>query len=186
MDQLKKDVRHSGRRNDQSNFDLRFIKKIVQQIEAGLPVLAAVAEYKLKTGTVRKWLNKYGSVAYLQQRKKPTSAQVRRTVTRAVSLGKMTIHEAGLAHGVNQNTVRVWMKNYTSEKDDLADSNLVELAKKNLKNNPVSPEIPPEVKVLQEQLAYATLKIAALNTLIDVAEEQLQINIRKKPGTRQL
>ncbi len=38
---------------------------------------------------------------------------------------------------------------------------------------------------LQEQLAYANLKIAALNTLIDVAEEQLKINIRKKPGAKQ-
>ena len=42
-----------------------------------------------------------------------------------------------------------------------------------------------DVKALQEQLAYANLKIAALNTLIDVAEEQLKINIRKKPGAKQ-
>jgi transposase len=42
-----------------------------------------------------------------------------------------------------------------------------------------------EIKRLQQQLADANLKIAALNTLIDVAEEQLKINIRKKPGAKQ-
>jgi hypothetical protein len=42
-----------------------------------------------------------------------------------------------------------------------------------------------EIKRLQEQLAEANLRIAALNTLIDVAEEQLNINIRKKPGAKQ-
>jgi hypothetical protein len=39
---------------------------------------------------------------------------------------------------------------------------------------------------LRKKLADAQLKIAALNTLIDVAEEQLKINIRKKPGAKQL
>jgi TolA-binding protein len=42
-----------------------------------------------------------------------------------------------------------------------------------------------QVHQLQQQLAEAQLKIAALNTLIDVAEQQLKINIRKKPGARQ-
>jgi transposase len=41
------------------------------------------------------------------------------------------------------------------------------------------------IKMLQQQLADEKLKVAALNTLIDVAEEQLKINIRKKPGARQ-
>lgn len=38
---------------------------------------------------------------------------------------------------------------------------------------------------LRQQLAEAQLKIAALNTLIDVAEQQLKIDIRKKHGARQ-
>lgn len=42
-----------------------------------------------------------------------------------------------------------------------------------------------DIKTLQKELEEARLKIAALNTLIDVAEEQLKINIRKKPGAKQ-
>ena len=38
---------------------------------------------------------------------------------------------------------------------------------------------------LQKALEEAELKIKALNTLIDVAEEQLKIDIRKKSGARQ-
>ena len=40
-------------------------------------------------------------------------------------------------------------------------------------------------KLLQEALEYEQLKNRALNTLIDVAEEQLKISIRKKSGARQ-
>ena len=38
---------------------------------------------------------------------------------------------------------------------------------------------------LQKALQEAELKIKALNTLIDVAEEQLKIEIRKKSGAKQ-
>ena len=38
---------------------------------------------------------------------------------------------------------------------------------------------------LEKALQEAELKIKALNTLIDVAEEQLKIDIRKKSGARQ-
>ncbi len=41
------------------------------------------------------------------------------------------------------------------------------------------------VQPLQKALEDAQLKIEALNTMIDVAEEQLKIDIRKKSGTKQ-
>ena len=42
-----------------------------------------------------------------------------------------------------------------------------------------------QVKALEKQLEDAQMKNAALETLIDVAEEKLKIQIRKKPGTKQ-
>ena len=42
-----------------------------------------------------------------------------------------------------------------------------------------------DVKALKKALEEAELKIKALNTLIDVAEDQFKIPIRKKPGARQ-
>ena len=42
-----------------------------------------------------------------------------------------------------------------------------------------------QAEALQKALEEAELKIKALNTLIDVAEEQLKIDIRKKSGAKQ-
>ena len=50
------------------------------------------------------------------------------------------------------------------------------------KNKPIGTA---QTEALQKALEEAELKIKALNTLIDVAEEQLKIDIRKKSGTKQ-
>lgn len=42
-----------------------------------------------------------------------------------------------------------------------------------------------EVARLQRELEAAKLKIAGLETMIEVAEQELQIEIRKKSGTKQ-
>ena len=42
-----------------------------------------------------------------------------------------------------------------------------------------------ELKTLAAELAAAQLKIAGLETLIDLAEQELQFDIRKKSGTKQ-
>ena len=42
-----------------------------------------------------------------------------------------------------------------------------------------------QVKALEKQLDDARMKAIALDTLIDVAEEKLKIEIRKKAGTKQ-
>jgi transposase len=42
-----------------------------------------------------------------------------------------------------------------------------------------------EIEALKKALEEANMKNRALNTLIDIAEEQLKIEIRKKPGARQ-
>lgn len=42
-----------------------------------------------------------------------------------------------------------------------------------------------ELGNLEQALAAAQLKIASLETLIDVAEQELSIDIRKKSGTKQ-
>ena len=42
-----------------------------------------------------------------------------------------------------------------------------------------------QVKAMEKQLEESNMKNIALNILIDVAEEKLQIKIRKKPGAKQ-
>ena len=41
-----------------------------------------------------------------------------------------------------------------------------------------------QIRQLEKALQYANLKILGLATMIKVSEEDLQIKIRKKPGTK--
>jgi hypothetical protein len=50
------------------------------------------------------------------------------------------------------------------------------------RSEPISSE---DAESLKKALQEAELKIKALNTLIDAAEDQFKISIRKKPGARQ-
>ena len=42
-----------------------------------------------------------------------------------------------------------------------------------------------KIELLEKQLEWEKLRVHALDTMINVAERELQIEIRKKPGTKQ-
>ena len=46
-------------------------------------------------------------------------------------------------------------------------------------------ELLQKIAALEKQLEHQQLKVVVLDTLITVAEKQLNISIRKKPGTQQ-
>ncbi|MBK7029322.1 MAG: hypothetical protein IPH45_08960 [Bacteroidales bacterium] len=46
-------------------------------------------------------------------------------------------------------------------------------------------ELESKIQKLEEQLEYEKFRTLALNTMIDVAERDLKISIRKKAGTKQ-
>ena len=46
-------------------------------------------------------------------------------------------------------------------------------------------ELEKKIEVLEKQLEWEKLRTLALDTLINVAERELNISIRKKPGTKQ-
>jgi hypothetical protein len=52
---------------------------------------------------------------------------------------------------------------------------------------PASTALPTQEQILEleRQLEQAKLKIAGLETMIDIAEQELKISIRKKSGTKQ-
>ena len=104
---------------------------------------------------------------------------------KAVQNGSMTIREAMAAYHIQSDTtIKRWILSEKKQMNELVGSNPLALKKE--QSSERSPDQKPtdETEVLRQKLADAELKITALNTLIDVAEEQLKINIRKKPGAK--
>jgi len=91
----------------------------------------------------------------------------------------MTKKEVSVAFSVNINSLDNWIKADNKGNGDISATNSIVMPKK--ANHAES----YEVKTLKAALKEADLKIKALDTMIDVAEEQLKINIRKKSGAKQ-
>jgi hypothetical protein len=97
---------------------------------------------------------------------------------RAIREGRMTLQEAKLAYHMKSYTAALNILRQEGEKSELG-------VLMDTKSNNVPQEEDEEKKVLRKALEEAELKIKALNTLIDVAEDQLKVPIRKKPGAKQ-
>jgi transposase len=100
-------------------------------------------------------------------------------------------------YGVSRAAVSKWMRDHSSKEYQALNKRLkagvkekAELAAYDpidMKGIPAGQPVLPdaEKEALKKALAEAQLKISALNTLIDVAEAQFKIRIRKKAGARQ-
>jgi transposase-like protein len=174
-----------GRYSTKGCYDQRFIKQVVEEVEKGMSRVRACNEYGLKKYTLRSWMRKFGSTAYKQTLNKRFTATIKRSVVRAVTEGRLSIKEAQAAYGINNSkTIKAWIAWANQQNDELSVIT-GSMAKTNKQQQTSSQDLQATNEDLKKQLEEAQLKIAALNTLIDVAEEQLKINIRKKPGAKQ-
>lgn len=172
---------YAPRERKQSHYDKRLILKVVKEVEAGLPRKEANRIYGLGKSSLYNWMRVYGSVNYQQNIKRKSFSNLqKRTVVTAIEQGRMSIKEAQTAYGVkNEKIIRNWLTQYKTEKVEICIITEPVMAKK---SKPISAA---QAEALQKALEEAELKIKALNTLIDVAEEQLKIDIRKKSGAKQ-
>jgi transposase-like protein len=92
-------------------------------------------------------------------------------------LGELSYRSLGKKHGVDFRILHSWVKKFQG-------TPVVKSKKTNQKI--IAKEVlSDDVKTLQEELRKAKLYNELLNTIIDIAEDQLKINIRKKSGTKQ-
>lgn len=165
------------RTSKRQSFDKRLIQHIVELIEQGVPRRDLVAEYGMTKGTLNEWLKRYGSAG---KGKRAYTSSEKRSVIRAVASG-MSAQQAHIIFNISSaHLVRSWMREFKEDNAELRISNPIEVAKKTAKTPEQS-----ELEVLRKALEEATMKIQALDTMIDIAEEQLKIDIRKKSGARQ-
>src|SRR5207237_8991289 len=106
----------------------------------------------------------------------------KRWLVREIRNGRMTIGMAIERFDLgSKNPVRLvhtWLHRYSS---DLEVSLPVMTEKERIKLEALQ----KRVKALEEQLEHAQMKNIDLETLIDVAEENLKVPIRKKAGAKQ-
>ena len=88
--------------------------------------------------------------------------------------GGISLRKLGRKYGVNHRVIHGWVKEFRSEGKE----SLVEIDKRNTK------EQVAEIKRLRKELEDARLKNELLTAMIDIAEEQMGIEIRKKRGAR--
>ena len=111
--------------------------------------------------------------------KSDKTVQEQESITTEYLLGNTTFRKLGIKYGVDFRTIHYWVKRFQGK--------LVKQAKPKIKSKAALPqeELPIDVKQLEEELRKAKLHNKLLNAIIDIAEEQLKIDIRKKSGTKQ-
>jgi transposase-like protein len=92
-------------------------------------------------------------------------------------VGSTTYRKLGIKYGIDFRLVHSWVMKYQGKKGNRKLKPPVQLSEE----TPIS----NEVKQLQQELRKAQLHNKLLNAMIDIAEEQLHIDIRKKSGTKQ-
>jgi transposase-like protein len=174
-----------GRYSARSTYDKRFIAEILEQIHSGMPRQQACDKYNISPSTLKHWIETDRMGISSDNLYKKLSHQVKRSIVRAVESKRLSIKEAQMTYSIRSaSTIRKWMTQFHQENADLAIVKDSGMKKKKLTQGN-STDNNQDIKALQKALEEAQLKVAALNTLIDVAEEQLKINIRKKPGAKQ-
>jgi transposase-like protein len=93
-------------------------------------------------------------------------------------MGYTTYRELGVKYGYSFRNVNSWVNKFRGT--PLKKSKQITPTTSSSKLE----QLPTDVKKLQEELRMAKLHNELLNAIIDIAEDQLKIDIRKKSGTK--
>ena len=158
-------------------------RAILESIYKGdRPAEEILKEYNVQTPVytvLRRWtkqLKKYNGKLYTVKRTYTT--EFKKDVVRQIGLGVLSEKEALSQYNLTDLTqIKIWIKKYSSQ---------ITYVSKNTEMSEMNEsETAEQKKGLENALKEANLKIIGLDTLIDVAEKQFNIEIRKKAGTKQ-
>ena len=176
MSSKRQKMPSSKRVDPNSQFEKKLVFQIVKQVEEGLSRNEACNKYGMAYSTLCGWMSRYGSESYQALKRPVLSNQLKGSIVRAIQEGRMTKDEAQLIYKVQKGTLSEWIQKKKQQDNELVGFN---------DNNMAATQINSLGTDLQNELAEARLKIKALETMIDIAEEQFKIAIRKKPGAKQ-
>lgn len=105
----------------------------------------------------------------------------RRWLVSQIDSEKMSIQDARDRFSLGKDYVRIiknWQERYSEELH-------ISLQSMTLKDRVDNSKLEKRVKELEKQLELAKMKIVALDTMIDIAEQDYKLEIRKKSGPKQ-
>jgi transposase-like protein len=96
-------------------------------------------------------------------------------------------------YGISRTTICKWVLIHqgihnlpaTEKQHKYSNSSMNSSPKKSSSTGNQTDELQQKIAALEKQLQWQKLRADALDTMIDIAEKQLDIQIRKKPGTQQ-
>lgn len=106
---------------------------------------------------------------------KRASSNLKEKIVNEYLFGNLSYRALALKYGFNHKLIHVWVMKKQGK------DSVKEKVEESMDDKP----LPTDVKELQKALREAKLKNKLLNAMIDIAEEQLKIDIRKKSGTKQ-
>lgn len=149
--------------------------RIVQEIESGqLTRKEAMEKYNIiGHNTLNSWLLQFGKNPEEVLRKRYKKADQRLAAYKVIT-GESTMEEIARSMQIALNTVYGWVRKY--QKDVQQKPKPAEKSQGHGKESD---------KAKQKEIEELKLKVAGLEMMIDIAEKELKIDIRKKPGTKQ-
>jgi transposase len=178
------DEKITGNKKGYQQHPIGIKRQAVAEVESGMHRRSDLCEkYGITGKTLRNWLIMVkGSVS--PEVALEECSEVMRLAANEVLCGVFTVEEALERHGLESaERLRYWVGRARRENQAMRDamsaqsSDIAQMTKGKDKDD--------ESAKLREELEAARMRVAALETLIEVAERDLGVAIRKKPGTKQ-
>lgn len=111
--------------------------------------------------------------------------ELKRKIAKEYLSGKASAGYLADEHGLkNKGVVKEFVKWYR-RKEELHTQNEDTMPSKKTPPDAVERSLEEQLKQLERQLELSELKVEALETMIDIAEAELKVDIRKKSGAKQ-
>jgi transposase len=113
--------------------------------------------------------------------------ELKRKIAQEYLSGRFSYAVGAEEYGLkDKNVVKEFVKWYRRNADLESVKLTIPMSKKSTPSGSASNEaLEKRIKALEDQLQMSVLKVELLETMIDIAEDQLKIDIRKKSGSQQ-